>query len=135
MTHFLTQQQVLYLHNTSLILYGGSSGIRSTELLSSALAQPQAQFGNQLLHATVYEQASAYLFHIIKNHPFVDGNKRTALLCWLVFLKLNGHACTLNHDQLFALAIGASSSRIDKKMLHDILATNNVTTAAAKETT
>ena len=91
MTLFLTQEEVLRAHETQIILYGGSTGIRDIGLLESALSMPQASFGGTFLHADHYEMAAAYLFHIVSNHPFVDGNKRTGTVAALTFLDLNGY--------------------------------------------
>ena len=91
MTLFLTKEEVLFAHETQIALYGGSSGIRDTGLLESALAMPQMSFGGAFLHVDHYEMAAAYLFHIISNHPFIDGNKRTGAVAALTFLDLNGY--------------------------------------------
>jgi death-on-curing protein len=91
MTRFLTKKKVLRIHETQIVKYGGSTGIRDIGLLESALAMPQASFGGTFLHADHYEMAAAYLFHIVSNHPFVDGNKRTGTVAALTFLDLNGY--------------------------------------------
>jgi hypothetical protein len=78
-TSFLTVDEVLAIHAHLIERYGGSPGIRDLGLLRSALAMPEASFGGETLHATLYEQAAAYCFHSVKNHPFVDGNKRVGL--------------------------------------------------------
>ncbi len=90
MTAFLTLDEVLELHDRQIGLYGGSAGVRDLGLLQSALAMPQASFGGVFAHADVHEMAAAYLFHLAKNHPFVDGNKRTAAFAAAVFLRMNG---------------------------------------------
>ncbi len=64
--------------------------MRDLGLLESALAQPEASFSGEWLHKDLYEMAAAYAYHLCQNHPFVDGNKRTALACALVFMELNG---------------------------------------------
>jgi death-on-curing protein len=77
---FLTLDEVLALHADQVARYGGAAGVRELALLQSALASPRARsLDAKLLHATVPEQAAAYLFHLAQNHPFVDGNKRAAL--------------------------------------------------------
>jgi len=87
---FLTFEIALEVHEDQIARYGGSSGIRDEGLLRSALAQPAAEFGGKLLHPTIEAKAGAYLFHLVKNHPFVDGNKRVGAACCLVFLDQNG---------------------------------------------
>lgn len=77
---FLTIDQVCLFHDDAIMMYGGSVGIRDLGLLESALAQPQMVLFGEPLCKDVYEVAAAYCFHIIKNHPFIDGNKRTGML-------------------------------------------------------
>jgi len=87
MPQFLKLQRVLQIHESQIESFGGSSGIRDLGLLKSALAMPQASFGGTYLHADLYEMAAAYLFHIVSNHPFLDGNKRTGTAVALFFRK------------------------------------------------
>jgi death on curing protein len=87
---FLTLAEVIEVHVDQIRRYGGQSGLRDWALLQSALAQPQASFAGQWLHKDLYTMAAAYSYHLCQNHPFVDGNKRTALASALVFLELNG---------------------------------------------
>src|SRR4030067_1897134 len=87
---FLTLAEVVDIHSNQIKLYGGLPGIRDITLLSSAIAMPHASFHGEYLHNGIYEMAAAYAFHIGRNHPFVDGNKRAALVSALVFLELNG---------------------------------------------
>jgi death-on-curing protein len=87
---FLTLADVLEIHQDQLRRYGGSPGTRDLDLLKSALAMPQAGMGEEYFHADIVEMAAAYLFHIVRNHPFTDGNKRTGTVASLVFLMLNG---------------------------------------------
>ncbi|MDP3703535.1 MAG: type II toxin-antitoxin system death-on-curing family toxin [Candidatus Omnitrophota bacterium] len=86
---FLTLAEVINFHADQIHRYGGSLGVRDLGLLESALAQPSASFGGEWLHRDLFEMAAAYAYHICQNHPFIDGNKRTALVCALVFLELN----------------------------------------------
>jgi death-on-curing protein len=92
---FLTVEVMLALHQRQLERFGGGAGVRDRGLPESAVAQPQASFGGSYVHAGLFDMAAAYLFHIVSNHPFVDGNKRTGLLATQVFLSLNG--CALKH--------------------------------------
>ena len=82
---FLSYDEILEVHDDQILRYGGSNGIRDKKLLFSALAQPGISFGGQYLHETIFEMAAAYLYHIIKNHPFLDGNKRTGIVSALIF--------------------------------------------------
>ncbi|WP_333408292.1 type II toxin-antitoxin system death-on-curing family toxin [Microcoleus sp. MON1_C1] len=74
--------------------FGGTPGVIDEGLLESALDQPQTTFGGNFLHPTISEQAAAYLYQIGMNHPFIDGNKRTAFAVTDTLLRLN--ACTRN---------------------------------------
>jgi death-on-curing protein len=86
---FLGLSEVLEIHRDQIDRYGGDQGIRDLGLFQSALAMPATGFGGRFVHGDLYEMAAAYLFHIIQNHPFVDGNKRTGAVAALVFLALN----------------------------------------------
>ncbi len=111
---FLDVEDVLELHALQLSRYGGADGVRDRGLLESALAQPQATFDGVFVHDGVFAMAAAYLFHIVKNHPFVDGNKRTGLLATLVFLDLNGISIGHGSPGLYDLTLGVAEGRVDK---------------------
>ena len=87
---FLDLDRVLRTHHSLIEAYGGAEGIRDVGLLHSAIAMPQASFGGAFLHKDLFEMAAAYLYHIVQNHPFLDGNKRTAVAAADVHLRLNG---------------------------------------------
>jgi death-on-curing protein len=89
---FLDVDDVLDRHAAQLEAFGGLDGVRDRSALESAVAQPRATFGGQFLHEGLFAMAAAYLYHIVKNHPFVDGNKRTGLDAATTFLDLNGFA-------------------------------------------
>ena len=86
----LTAAAVKAIHAEVIAANGGSEGLRDEGLLESAIAAPQATFGGEALMQDAGEIAAAYLFYLCRNHPFVDGNKRTALAACLVFLEING---------------------------------------------
>ena len=111
---FLTLDEMLALHADQIDRYGGSLGIRAVELLDSALAVPAATFGGSYLHGDLHEMAAAYLFHLVKNHPFVDGNKRTGLMAMLVFLGLNGLRLEAREDELADLVVAVAAGRVGK---------------------
>ena len=123
---FLTLDEVLALHADQVRRYGGATGLRDLVLLQSAIAMPQTSYGGEYLHGTVFEMAAAYLFHLARNHPFVDGNKRTALMCALVFLGLNGQRLDADLDALHALVEGVASGRSDKADVAVFLREHNV---------
>jgi death-on-curing protein len=111
---FLTLEEVLAIHENRIRKYGGSSGVRDLGLLQSALGNVEATFGGQFLNETLFEMAAAYLYSICRNHPFLDGNKRTALACGLTFLRLNGKKITSTQDGVYDLVIGVAEGRVSK---------------------
>src|SRR5438128_2739268 len=110
---FLTLDEVLAIHLDQLARYGGAAGVRDLGLLQSAIAQPQATFGGQFLHQDLVAMAAAYLFHIVQNHPFVDGNKRVGTVAAIVFLELNGLELDAPEDQLEALVLSVAQGLSD----------------------
>jgi death-on-curing protein len=95
-------------------------------LLQSALGTPEASFEGEFLHGTVFEMAAAYLFHIARNHPFADGNKRTALMCALAFLGLNGRRLEAEPEALYEIVDGVAAGSVDKAELAVFLRQNSV---------
>ena len=92
MIEFLTLDDILETHREQIRVYGGSDGVRDLGLMQSALAQPSAAYGGVFLHNGLCEMTAAYLFHLIQNHPFIDGNKRVGLETALLFLEINDFA-------------------------------------------
>ena len=111
---FLALDEVLAIHEDRIRKYGGSSRIRDIGLLESALGTVMATFGGEFLHQTIFEMGAAYLFHICRNHPFIDGNKRTGLACALTFLRLNGIRIKSGEDELTELVLGVAKGRVSK---------------------
>jgi death-on-curing protein len=111
---FLTVDQVIEIHRRGIEEHGGSGELRDRGLLESAVAMPAAQFGGQFLHDGLPAMAAAYLFHLCKNHPFVDGNKRVAVTVAEVFIELNEHRLVATDKQLESLTLGVADSSISK---------------------
>ena len=111
---FLTLDEVLGIHADQIRRYGGRPGLRDLGLLQSAAAIPETTCEGEFLHGTVFEMAAAYLFHLARKHPFVDGNKRTALLSALVFLGLNGQRLDAESGALYELVDGVAAGSVDK---------------------
>ena len=111
---FLSVDDVLGLHQRQIDRYGGTTGIRDLGLLQSAVALPSASFDGAWLHGTVEEMAGAYLFHLCQNHPFLDGNKRTAAMAMIAFLLLNDVRPTFSEDELVELTLGVASGERTK---------------------
>ena len=111
---FLTLEDVLALHDELILRYGGSPGLRDAGLLEAALAMPQAGFGGQYFHEFPHEMAAAYLFHIIRNHPYIDGNKRVALACAILFFKINRVPYSITEEEAVELTLSAARGQLDK---------------------
>jgi death-on-curing protein len=111
---FLTLDEVLGIHADQIRCYGGRPGLRDLGLLQSAVAMSETTFDGEFLHGTVFEMAAAYLFHLARNHPFVDGNKRTALMSALVFLGLNSQRLDAESGALYELVDGVAAGSVDK---------------------
>ena len=118
---YLDRADILDLHRFCLDVAGGDTGIRDMHALESALHQPQATFGGRLLHPDLHLQAAAYLFHLVKNHPFVDGNKRIGTVAALAFLRLNGHLVTVDEKSLTDCVLGVVDGRHDKEAIATFL--------------
>ena len=114
---FLTMSEVLLILQDQVRRYGGTYGVRDPSLLSSALAMPSATFGGKYLHEGLLDQAAAYAFHLCQNHPFVDGNKRTALASALVFLSLNGVELDDPKEKLYELMMGVARGERSKAQI------------------
>jgi death-on-curing protein len=112
-----TTSVVLAIHAEVLAAHGGMEGIRDESLLDSAVAAPQATMMGQPVFADIVEIAAAYLFYLCRNHPFLDGNKRTALATSLVFLSENGALPDeqLDVDAWEALVFDIAASQIDRE--------------------
>ena len=113
----LTKKTVLLLHEAQVQRFGGSAGIRDDGLLESAIAAQTASFGGQDLYPTILEKAAQLCFRIMRNHPFVDGNKRTAVHAMLVFLVLNGASLQFGDDDLIDVAYRVAASNGDAETL------------------
>ena len=122
-----TVEAVKAIHAEVLAAHGGSAGVREEALLESAVAAPQATMMGETLFTDPLEIAAAYLFYLCRNHPFVDGNKRTAPATCLVFLSENGLLLEerLDPDAWEALTIDVAASRIDREQttarLHELI--------------
>ncbi len=118
---FLTLAEVIEIHNDQMQKYGGHAGIRDINLLSSAVAMPYASFSGKFLHEDIYEMAAAYAFHIAQNHPFIDGNKRTALASALVFLEMNGISISDSTGKLYDAMIEIGTGKMSIKEFAAVL--------------
>jgi death-on-curing protein len=114
---FLSVEDVLLLHADTIGTDGGSHGIRDHGLLDAAVAMPRQQFGGQFLHQDLPAMAAAYLFHIAQNHPFVDGNKRAAVMSALAFLCANDVEVSMAPQELEATTLKVAAGELSKDKL------------------
>ncbi len=113
---FLDIEEILLIHLDQIRRYGGTPEVRDVGLLESAAAMPRAGARGKYFHSDVFEMAAAYLFHITRNHPFADGNKRTGAAA-LVFLDLNGIRIKTPHAALVQLVRKVAEGRADKSVI------------------
>ena len=114
---FLGLDEVIEIHHDQIKRYGGRPGILDVGILKSTIAMPYATFDGKYLHTTIYEMAAAYLFHIVRNHPFIDGNKRTGAVASIVFLMLNGIDFQADENDLGEIVLRTAEGKIDKSTI------------------
>ena len=112
----LSPASVIAIHREVIVAHGGSPGIRDVALLESAVGATQATAFGEPVFKDGIEIASAYLFYLCRNHPFMDGNKRVALAACLVFMERNGllYHESLNVDEWERLVLDVAASRLDR---------------------
>lgn len=111
----LTVEIVREIHAEAIERFGGSTGVRDLALLESAVAAPQASLGGKSPYRDLPEVAAAYLFYLCRNHPFLDGNKRTALGACIVFLRLNGIEPKADSPEWEELISAVASGTVDRE--------------------
>ena len=111
---FLTFAEIIEIHDYQIEHFGGGEGLRDIELLKSAIGMPSATFGGEYLHPTILEMAAAYLYHLVENHPFVDGNKRVGAMAALIFLDLNGYDFDASDAEFTDMVLKVASGKMLK---------------------
>ena len=111
---FLTSAEIIEIHDYQIEHFGGGEGLRDIELLKSAIGMPSATFGGEYLHPTILEMAAAYLYHLVENHPFVDGNKRVGAMAALIFLDLNGYDFDASNAEFTDMVLKVASGEMLK---------------------
>ena len=114
---FIPDEVVPIIQADLLKRYGGALGIRDRGLLSSALAQPKMTAQKKFLHRTLFDKAAAYGFHMCRNHPFVDGNKRIAFVLMDIFLQGNGWELQASEEEAYETMIRLASGNLAKNDL------------------
>lgn len=122
---FLTVEQVIDFHTEIINDFGGVHGIREMGLLISAIEMPKAAMFGEFLHVSIYDKAAAYLYHILCNHPFVDGNKRCGLVTALTFLEVNAVILDYDENQLEELVIKVADGKAGKAIISDFFLKNH----------
>ncbi len=123
---FLPKQIVILFHEQLIINYGGSHGIRDHKLLDSSLEQPKATFDGKYLHDTLIKMAAAYGYHLCNNNPFIDGNKRIALVAMDVFLQRNSYEIVASEKDTYKMMMKLSSGNLTKEELVTWLENNTL---------
>jgi death-on-curing protein len=111
---FLDLDRVMRLHRSLIEHYGGTEGVRDVGLLHSAIAMPQTAYGGEYLHGDLFEMAAAYLYHIVQNHPFLDGNKRAGAAAAIVFLAMNDVEIDADEQGLVDLTLSVATGQTGK---------------------
>lgn len=124
---FLSLEDVLIAHRDQVTRYGGDAGVRDIGLLESAVAQPQATFDGQFLCSFPFEMAASYLFHIVQNHPFVDGNKRAGAVAALLFLDLNGIEIEPPTGAIYDITMAVANGEADKPEIAEFFRVHSTT--------
>jgi death on curing protein len=116
MTQYLTPEQVLFLHSRLISETGGGQGVRDLGMLLSALGRPQATFDEKELYPDIFTKTAALMDSLVRNHPFLDGNKRTAITSAALFLRINGYRLVVGNDEmvLFTMACAQSQCSLDE---------------------
>jgi death on curing protein len=123
---FLTLDEVLEMHEQQIEIYGGSHGLRDPGALESAIAVPQSTFGGEYLHPTLWMMAAAYLYHLVQNHAFIDGNKRIGANAAVTFLYLNDWELNSSEDEFAELVLGVAQGQIHKEEIAAFLESNSI---------
>lgn len=110
----LTLEEVLAIHRDQIARYGGMEGVRDWGMLHSAIAMPAMGMRGKYFHRDIFEMAAAYLFHLVNNHPFLDGNKRVGAVCAYVFLALNHVYLKADQNALAEVVLAVARSEKSK---------------------
>jgi len=117
----LTKQQVIILHKILINYSGGEDGVRDMNLLDSALEAPFISFSGFSNYPSIQSKAARLALGLIKNHPFVDGNKRIGILVMISFLEINGIKLTCTDTELINLGLCLADGSMEIKSLIDFI--------------
>lgn len=119
MNQYLTAEQVLFLHSRLIAETGGGHGIRDLGMLLSALGRPQATFDEKELYPDLFSKAAALMDSLVRNHPFVDGNKRTAITAAALFLRINGFQLVVENNEMVQFTLSCAQSHLSLDEITD----------------
>jgi len=111
-TRFVTPEQALFIHSRLIDETGGEHGLRDLSMLLSALGRPQASFSGEDLYIDIFAKAAALLDSLIRNHPFLDGNKRSAITTTALFLQMNGYFLNVDGTEMVRFVMSCAKSEI-----------------------
>jgi death on curing protein len=121
---WIDQRDALALHDRLVVLHGGAGGLRDNTLLESALARPQQHFA-YAESPDIFEMAAAYTAGILRNHPFVDGNKRTGFVVGILFLELNGYRFAASEEEAARAVLELASGNLNEETYTSFLRANS----------
>ncbi|MBI2028992.1 type II toxin-antitoxin system death-on-curing family toxin [Candidatus Gottesmanbacteria bacterium] len=124
-TYYLTLEQILVIHQDQVNRFGGLTGLKSLELLESTVYRPQSTFGGKELYPTLFDKAAALVHSLLLNHPFVEGNKRTAIVAMVIFLHINGIHILAKNDEIVTLALEIENRKMNIEKISKWLKTHS----------
>lgn len=130
MIRYLTPERLLFLHSRLIQETGGAHGVRDLSMLLSAVGRPQASFDGEDLYPDLFSRAAALLDSLIRNHPFVDGNKRTAITAAGLFLLINGYRLVVAEDEMVRFTLACAQSQVPLADIAGWLQTHSQSVAA-----
>ncbi len=131
-------KELISIHDSQIADSGGKTGIINSGLLESAAKMPSVSFGDSYLYENIYQMAAALMYHLVKNHPFYDANKRTAVVATTIFLESNGLKLNLKNSAVYEITIdvaksNSAKSEIVKRDLAKIFEANSNPIKTTKE--
>lgn len=118
---YLTIKDILLLHSIAIDATGGSHGLRDLGLLESAVARPEASFSGEDLYPDLFLKTASLLHSLLRNHPFVDGNKRTAMFSAMTVLELNGYEFISEQMEIVDFALKIENEKLSVEQISDWL--------------
>lgn len=125
MTRYLSPEQVLFIHDRLVSVTGGGHGIRDLGMLLSALGRSQAVFDEKELYGDIFVKAAALMDSLVRNHPFMDANKRTAITSAGLFLCLNGYRLMVANDEMVRFTLACAQSQLTLQEIADWFKSNS----------